>query len=244
MGIVRFKLKNIWRIFFGILFGYFICFAGVAGEMHGLRGQRYCEILLGSEGGLPSSVQVYNTIGLNDCPPALWKKITPDAIKKETKVSLVHLNGPRYWVIDGFEKTVLVNPTVKTFGGIPMRDAGILQLRPLDFIRGMKPYQARPVKRETTWIYQSGKPIYEIIDQQGQAYVMQSYSTQKVEQSEATLPQLGEKLQLPKGWRFQSRVLKQDAHLTPIDKKAIVIQDDFLNTYQQETPGFISGSRG
>ena len=59
--------------------------ASFAGEMSNLRGKRYGEVMLG-KGGLiaPSEFDVYNTIGLNDCPEELWSKLDSDKIKAET----------------------------------------------------------------------------------------------------------------------------------------------------------------
>lgn len=238
------RSTHIWIVITGVIIGYFLCFNCCAAGMKGLRGQRYCEILLGPTRGIPKTLRVYNTIGLSDCPQDVWKKITKETIKKEENVNYVRLNGPRYWVIDGFQNTTLINPAVRVLGGLKMREAGVLRLSVIDIIRGENPLAPHLVDRNTTWIYQAGKPIYELIDPKGQTFVMQSYSSQKVEQSEQSLIHLGEKLKLPKGWHFQTRVLKENAYLTPIDQKAVVIQDEFLNTYQQETPDFVAPDHG
>lgn len=208
-------------------------------DMQNLRGQRYCEIFIGKNKFVPESVQVYNTIGLNNCPEELWNKLTSEKITKKTGVSFAHLNGPRYWVIDGLKNSSLASSTLRSFGGIEMRDAGVLQLGLLNVWRGQKPYLTHNVKRQTTWVYQAQKPVYELIDPKGNVYIMQSYSIEKVKQTEESLAQLGSKLHLPKGWHFRTRVLEKDAYLTPVNKKAVIIQDEFLNTYQLETPSFM-----
>ncbi len=208
-----------------------------SGEIQNLRNQRYCEILIGR----PPFLHVYNTIGLNNCPADQWNKITVPNIKKETGALFVHLNGPRYWMIDGMKHSELINPKVRVLGGIAMREAGVLKLSLLDLWAGIRPYRSHQVHRQTTWIYQAGKPIYEIVDSQGNVYAMQSYSIQRVLQTEESLPKLGSKLHLPNGWSFRIRILQENAYLTALNEQAIVIQDEFLNTYQQETPIFISG---
>jgi hypothetical protein len=43
---------------------------------------------------------VYNTLGLNDCPPELWDKITEATMKKRFGALKVMLNGPRHFVMD------------------------------------------------------------------------------------------------------------------------------------------------
>jgi hypothetical protein len=214
--------------------GLLFSFSVQSTELYGLRNQRYCEILLGT----PLRLQVYNTIGLNSCPANQWNKVTVEKIKKETGVLFVHLNGPRYWVIDGLQNSKLINPKIKILGGIAMREAGVLKLRLLDLWLGQRPYQRREVHRETTWVYQAGKPVYEIVDSEGNVFVMQSYSTQKAQQTEESLWNLGSKLHLPQGWSFRTRILQQEAHLKAINQRAVIIQDEFWNTYQQAIPPF------
>ena len=47
-----------------------------------------------------------------------------------------------------------------------------------------------------------------------------------------SLSSLGERLELPEGWTFSTRVLDEDYYLVS-DGKAFVIQDDLANTYQR-----------
>ncbi|ARG96231.1 hypothetical protein [Legionella micdadei] len=201
-----------------------------AAQDMGMREGRYCEVIIRKT---LTTFAVYNTWGLNHCPENLWKGITVTQIKKETGSSFVHLNGPRYWVIDGFINTNLINPAIKTFNGIAMREAGVLHLGLSELFSAGRPYQKHQVQRKTTWIYQSGKPVYELIDPQGNVFVMQSYSVQKVAQKENSLSQLGTKLKLPKGWQFKTGILKNTETIKAINQSAIVVQDDLLNTYQQ-----------
>lgn len=201
-----------------------------------LRGARYCEIIASKT--IPHFA-VYNTIGLNDCPEDVWSKISPRQVKKEIGSTFVHLNGPRYWVIDGFEHSNLVSPTVKDISGLKMREAGVLHLSMRDMLKPNKAYQTRDVNRQTTWVYQAGKPVYELIDPQGTVYVMQSYSVQRTAQTPESLAELGAKLQLPAGWKFKTGVLSQTQNLQAVDGMAIVVQDDFLNTYQKAAKDFL-----
>lgn len=213
----------------------FVPFLSYGAETSNMRGKRYCEIILTKT---ISSYAVYNTWGLNDCPEQLWSKVSISAVKKETGSSFVHLNGPRYWVIDGFKNTSLINPTIKTISGIPMREAGILHLSVMDLFKN-KPYQSHVVDRKTTWVYQTGKPVFELIAPNGQVFVMQSYSVQKYPQTINTLTQLGTKLQLPKGWKFKTGVLNKPETIQAVNNKAVVVQDNFLNTYQKASHDFL-----
>ena len=213
--------------------------AANAADIKQLRGQRYCEIFLGKNNWFSKELHIYNTIGLNNCPENLWSKISEENIKAETNAEFVRLNGPRFWIIDGMQNSKLVDPEEKVFGGIAMRDAGTLEVNILSSKEGQKPYQEHHVERDTTWIYLAKKPIYELISEDGKIYVMQSYSNQKEKITENSLGKLGAKLKLPEGWIFRTRILKKDAGLTPVNKDAVVIQDDYLNTYQLETPNFM-----
>ena len=206
------------------------------GEGSNMRGLRYCEIILSKYG---FNVSVYNTAMLNDCPKNLWDKLTVDNIKKETGSYFIYLNGPRYWVFDGFKHAQLVDKKIRILGGIAMREAGVLHLSLMDMIKGAEPYRLHNVDRKTTWIYNAGKPIYELISPDHQVYVMQSYSTQQIPQTEADLSDLASKLKLPAGWRFRAGILQQDTFLTAINNKAVVIQDNLLNTYQLATHDFL-----
>jgi hypothetical protein len=207
-----------------------------AGSKSNMRGERYCEVIIPKTF---SQYAVYNTIGLNSCPQKAWKKVTDVCVKKETKSSRVHLNGPRYWVIDGLHKSTLVNPTTKSICGLSMREAGVLEISPFDLLKSGAPYKQHIVNRQTTWIYKAGKPVYELIDPKGNVYVMQSYSIQKIKQTPDSLARLGSQLKLPKNWQFKTGVLKKSATLKAIDNQATVVQDNFLNTYQLATHDFL-----
>lgn len=209
--------------------------ATYAAERSNLRGERYGEVLLGKGGILtPKEFDVYNTIGLNKCPEQLWSKLDADKIKAETGSKMVKLNGPRYWTIDGITGSSLVDPEPRDFGGIAMRLAGILELSLTDKLHAGVPYAVHKVARTTTWVFNGGKPVYQLIDPSGSVYFMQSYSVQKkTDQTMDSLAKLTADLKLPQGWRFRSVTLKKPYDLKAQDGMAYVIQDDFDNTYQR-----------
>lgn len=236
------QARNLRTVFQTLILITLLCTAYLsntcyAGSMDNLRGARYCEVIFAENRW---TLLVYNSIGLNDCPEQSWKKISTDTIRKDTASSWVHLNGPRYWVIDSMKKTNLINHKQRNFGQITMREAGILHLSLSEILRGSQPYLTHTVHRKTIWVFKANKPVYEIIDNKGHVYVMQSYSTQQVQQTEASLAQLGQRLSLPAGWRFRTGTLKQDQELPTVDNKAIVIQDNFSNTYQLASHDFLN----
>jgi hypothetical protein len=221
------KLNPLFFFFFsGLLM---IPTLGQASVLSDIRGKRYCEIVLFKT---HTQILVYSTFGLNDCPSDIWNKITVAPIKKETGASFVRLNGPRYWMMDGMKSTSLVNHEIETFSGLTLRKAAEMIMNPEQFFSTNTPYQTRKVKRRTTWIYEAGKPIYELIDSKGHIFVMQSYSLQISPQTEASLSQLAVKLRLPPGWQFKTGVLKKTETLSTVDDMATVVLDDYFNTYQ------------
>lgn len=48
-----------------------------------LRGDRYCEVLVATLAAPNVRVDVYNTIGLSDCPDEAWTTLDANTIKNE-----------------------------------------------------------------------------------------------------------------------------------------------------------------
>jgi hypothetical protein len=73
----------------------------IAGDtVEGTRDARYCELIPVVREGLHLTATVYNTLGLNDCPPAVWDAITEEAMKQRFDALTVLLNGPRHFLMD------------------------------------------------------------------------------------------------------------------------------------------------
>lgn len=207
-----------------------------ATQIEGIRGSRYCEIIIAKA---KLSFGIYSTVGQNDCSDTMWKNITASKIRHETGSFYVYLNGPRYLVTDGFENNEAMTLPPKPLGGLDMHEEGFGQVTLLDIVHGGAPYREHQVNYSTMWIYKSTHPIYELVGPQGQVYVMHSYSITKRPLTEASLASLGDQLNLPQGWHFRTGMLKEDAYLTAVQDKAVVIQDDLQNTYQLVTHDFL-----
>ena len=201
-----------------------------------LFNRRYCEILLVSESGEAFEARVYNSLGLNNCPQEAWDALDLDAIATEQEVSLAAKNGPRYWVldlvmqisdeepIDGFGET-------STFGALDMFLAATIDLDTV--VSGEnEPYVVNEVARSTIFTFVAGRRIYELEDDAGERYIMQSMSQMiDPEQELYDLVSLDERLDLPDGWSFNTRILQEDLQLVA-KGTARVITDDLSNTYQ------------
>lgn len=197
-----------------------------------LRDVRYCEVLLV---GVPADAlvaDVWNTMGQSDCPLDAWAELDPAAIAAERGAVLALLNGPRYWTLDEIEATMQNTAPVTEFGTIGMFLAATVELGV--GLPDARPYVERAVDRDTVFRFFAGSEIYELTDPFGQVYVMQSYSAQTdPTMTIDRLAGLGSALQLPEGWTYASRVLDADLDVLSTDDVAVVIRDDFANTYQR-----------
>ncbi len=201
-------------------------------DVAGVRGGRYCEVLVGKLDAGVVHIQVFNTWGLDDCPAATWDALDASQLKSDLAADVVVLNGPRYWTMDAFTDTSALDPTPRTIGGLPMREAGALDVTLAQAASGGQPYLDRSVRRDTTWVFDAGAPVYELVDPTGRVFDMQSYSVQKVAQSADTLATLGARLTLPAGWSFRTRTLGAPLEVTAVAGVATIVQDDLENTYQ------------
>src|SRR5262249_51028137 len=114
----------------------------------GVRDARYCEIIPVVRRGLRVVGTVYNTLGLNDCPSAIWDKITEEAMRKRFRALIVVLNGPRHFVMDAIaaEGDTASGATVDA-GGLSLTARATIKLRLADM--RTKPYRERTVDRQT-----------------------------------------------------------------------------------------------
>jgi hypothetical protein len=200
-----------------------------------LRGTRYGEILLiTSQAGQLTAV-VYNTTGLNDCPPATWRSLDPRELAKDFGVPAVHLNGPRFWTLD--QIAARATGEVLSFGGLDARRVAELPIPPdLDLAGGPggRYYRDITIRRETEWIFAAGLPVYELLTPDAKTYVMQAYS-HIVDDSLTldSLPALRDTLHLPQGWRYRTRTPDRDLTLRAVAGGAHVLQDELQNTYMR-----------
>lgn len=198
-------------------------------RVEGLRGKRYCEVLLARiiDGRL--NAEVWNSYGLNDCPPEQWAALDPAAIKAEREGVLVALlNGPRYWLMDSIEKAPFDRQET-SFGSIGMFLAATVDLGPPP--PDLAPYTERQVARNSVFEFAKGAEVYDLTDPAGRVFVMQAYSTQRDPAlTERALPQLGGRIAPPAGWTYAARTLADTLRVEG-DGPATVIQDEIGNTY-------------
>lgn len=205
-----------------------------------LRDARYCEIIPVTRDKATIVSEVYNTLGLNDCPADAWVQITEEMINEEYGSIQSKLNGPRHWMMDQIigQGSSVESPKF-TFGGesgIEMQRRGVIETKVGEDTVGEAYYVPNQVERDTVFVYAAGEPVFELTDPDGQIYMMQSYS--QIVDPNLTYDQLadlGGRLALPEGWSFSTRVLDEEFRLTTeaTDGVAYVINDDLLNSYQR-----------
>ncbi len=201
------------------------------GHMHGAR---YGEVLLVTGHLSHIEATVYNTLGLNDCPDDLWKRLDVEEIKKEHKARAVILNGPRYFLMDKIG-SANVKQEIVSFGDLQMRSMATVQI-PLGNVLGglkRKPYTENIVKRTTAYVYYRDREVYELVAPDGTTYVMQSYALiVDSTLTEEGLKALRTRLQLPAGWHYRVRQLEQEWVLR-VNGQAHLVQDELENSYQR-----------
>lgn len=195
-----------------------------------MRGVRYGEVIpvYLRETGLHA--EVYGTQMLNDCPQHLWEKLDPTAIASEMGAVFVKLNGPRKWLLDGLgTKVAAVEPVIREFGGIAFRRIATIALGDKP---GGGPYKENRVDRGSVFFFDGGKPVYELVDPSGKAYVMQALCMGvDSSMSEEQLPSLGARLRMPTGWTYRERILERELIIDTTQSMATVLQDEFENSY-------------
>lgn len=201
-----------------------------------LRDVRYCEVIPVFKDGTTLNVEVYNTLGLNDCPAEAWQKLDAEKMAEQYGAKIVKLNGPRHWVMNKMASGGATSAgKVADFGGIQMKLRGTLQTKIWQGSVGEKLYTPNDVHRTTVFTYLAGHKVYELVAPNGDVYMMQSYAQiTDPKLTIADLETLGSRLKLPEGWTYRARKLDADV-LLEANGHAYVINDDFYNAYQRVT---------
>ncbi len=193
-----------------------------------LRGKRYGEVLLVSLRPDGPQATVYNTFPLNDCPAELWSQLDAESLAREHGAAAALLNGPRYWLMDRIEKNMAGRREIATFGGIDMIRQATVSLTSMK----PAPYLPNTVERNAVFVFDSGEPVFELVDPDGSHWVMQTWS-QVVDPALAyeDLAGLAGRLRLPDGWSYRTRVLDEALRIDTSSQAAQVLQDDLTNSY-------------
>ena len=187
-------------------------------ELSDSRGYIYCELGFTY---LDHGTDLYSTSPLAPCDIEWWDNLDLDALAEEFGAEVVFKNGPQWWSMD--EVSLMLSPPVAV-AGAEMMFGGVLP----PGTTSIPHYTVfNPAKYQNlTW--KAGQPMYQIVDAEGNAYVVQGH---KIPVGE--LPTLGERMEgLPEGWEYQVAVLEEDLvmNLTPAEPIPS-IQDEFDQIY-------------
>jgi hypothetical protein len=195
-----------------------------------VRGVRYGEVIAAFLRDGRFEAEVFGTQFLNDCPQEQWDGLDAAAIAEEMGAAMVKLNGPRNWTLDGMGAKVNARePVLREFNGLLMRRLAVIDLgdRPTT-----APYTDVHVDRGAVFFFDAGKPVYELVDPAGAAYVMQALCVGvDPDMTESSLANLGDRLDMPEGWTYRTRILDEELVVDTTATIATVLQDEFENSY-------------
>ncbi len=199
-------------------------------RMEGLRGLRYGEVLLVRDDQGRFHAEIWNSMGLGDCPQQAWDALSATRIAAEHDAVTAILNGPRYWLMDVIENVPIADRTIQRFGEIEMSHVATLDLG--TDVPSPDPYTKRTVLRDTVWEWSAGRTVHELVDPDGRVFAMQAYCVGvDPTQNEDNLAGLVDRLQLPAGWTFRTRRLDETLRLRAPEGVATIVQDELQNTY-------------
>lgn len=196
----------------------------------GLFNKRYCEIfgIAGAtEEGFP--VTIYNTIGLNNCPTAVWDSLSFSEIAAGQGWLGAAPNGPRRWLVDavaGGEPGPAVD-----LGGLMMRPVASLTTTSLT----PDPFTITKIGRDNNWIFRKGRKVRDLLAPNGRRFVMQAYTnTIDPGLNLKTLNQTGSNpaAAIPDGWKFKTRKLRRKL-VVKAGGEATIVRDGLGSVYQK-----------
>lgn len=144
----------------------------------------------------------------------------------------VEKNGPHYWMMDS--QTVAFGEKA-SFDGLEARWAATLDPAIVKkAAKGSEPYKVFNPKKTQKMVYAKDKPVYELVDPDGNVYVLQARDDRFPIES---LPKLGEQLKkLPTGWQYRTRTLTEDLVLDLKQDETIYAVGDEFHQYYTRIP--------
>ena len=216
----------------------------VSGE--NAHGTHHAEVLIMNRNadGPGGAGNYYNSLGVVDDVPdeefdARFRALDPEKLKKEYGGDAVRFNGPRRFLADRFTAEAFDGGKQSMLGPIPMYVYGLFVVPDFDaFIAGKQtPYHETVSKRTTTWFFDAGTEVYELVSPKGIVFVMQSASLRVDPHNTVDkLPTLGDRLSLPGGWQFRVRTLEDELVMAVTydgDPPNTIVLDEFENNYQR-----------
>jgi|SRR5208282_3929247 len=202
------------------------------------RDYAYCEIAPVLGKGPEMMAQFYNSSGPEDhCPVDKMEAIDAKKLAAELGADFVYMNptpqsARRHWVMDQlwlYEAGESVD-----FHGVKATWAASMSPESMKgMVRG--DYQPGQIHRQTKYLYSKGSKVFVLRSPDGKAWVMQSYATEvDKELTFEKLPELGSRLKLPDGFKFEAVTLTKDLTVDPRKAHGLahIIRDDHHDVYE------------
>jgi hypothetical protein len=215
----------------------------VSGE--DMHGKHHAEVLIMNRDadGPGGSGNYYNSLGVVDDVPdeefdARFRALDPEALRQEYGGDATRFNGPRRFLADRMTGEAFDGGKLSMLGPIPMYVYGVFVVPDFDaFVAGKQvPYHETVSRRTTTWFFDAGTEVYELVSPTGSVYVMQSASLRvDPDNTVDRLPTLGERLSLPEGWTYRARTLEEDLVMAVTfddDPPNMIVLDELEDNYQ------------
>ena len=211
-----------------------------------MHGKHHAEVLIMKRDpdGPGGAGNYYNSLGVVDDVPdeefdARFRALDPERLREEYGGDAVRFNGPRRFLADRFTGEAFDGGKQSMLGPIPLYVYGLFVVPDFDaFVAGKQtPYHETVSKRTTTWFFEAGTEVYELVSPTGSVFVMQSASLRvDPDNTVDKLATLGERLTLPEGWQFRVRTLKEELVMAATydsDPPNTSVLDEFENNYQR-----------
>lgn len=202
------------------------------------RDLAYCEIapVLGTAPNLVA--QFYNTSKPGDyCPLDKMEAIDSKKLAAELGADFVYMNptpqtARRHWVMD--QLWIFKGGETVDFHGV--KATWMASMSP-ELMKGMikGPWTRGEIHRESKYLYVKGSQVFLLRGPDGKTWVMQSYAIEvDPNLTMAQLPQLGSKLKLPDGYKFEVKTLDTDLTIDPRKAGGVahIIRDDLHDMYE------------
>ena len=202
-------------------------------RVEGTRAYAQGEIFLLTRAGDRLDALVYNTTGFGPCPAAEFAALDVSQIAKDTGSDLAWKNPRRFWMMDTLQINIVGQPT--EFGGVEFNLVAKMEMpASIDTNQDQSAQAYRPTQIHRVSIYEfhTGEPVFLLRSPEDITWVMQSF-TDHVDHTltESALPDLGSRLSLAQGWRFNATTLDRNLTITT-NGLANIVPDNLSNMYQ------------
>lgn len=197
------------------------------------RGYAQGEIFLMKRESGHLDALVFNTTGLNECPPEKFDAIDVNVLAKETESDAVWKNPRRFWMMDHLTVALVGEP--REFQGLMFNFVAKMQM-PANFTpdagQAALAYRPGQIRRVTKYEFLAGSPVFLLRSPERVTWVMQTYTNHTAaDLTESDLPRLGDRLSLGEGWEFKAKTLDRDLVLDT-NGLAHIVADDLEDMYQ------------